>query len=600
MGKSTTVTEENLVTLPSAPQAQPTSQHLIRRPVWVDVAVFLFLGAIVFLLINAAHSITAPRRQEVVIDLSVHSLPKYMGWSLFRGFAAYCLSLVFTLVYGYIAAKNRRAEKIMIPILDILQSIPVLGFMPSVLLALIALFPDSNLGLELTAIIMIFTGQVWNMTFSFYHSLRTIPQELREAAKIYGFGWWRTFWKLELPFAAIPLVWNSMMGVAGGWFFLTICETFKLGEHDFRLPGIGSYMWEAIERNDTRAMLYGIGAMIVLILLIDQLVWKPIVAWAQKFQYQESTAESRSSLVLDMLKQSAILGVMGRIISNVRNRIEDVFYSRKRLIRQVEERSRERGAGYFRQVLVLFFRLAGSLIAMAGGLAVLVAISRLVALISNVDIDSWMQIGVGAGLTLVRVVATLILASLWAVPVGIIVGLKPRISRIAQPIILILASFPEPMVYPLILKVLNHFHISLEYGAVFLLALGSQWYILFNSVAGASKISDELNQVTKVYRFSHIRRWLKLYLPAVFPSLITGWIAAAGGAWNASIVAEYIHSGGRVLSATGLGAIISMATEQKHLHILAASVIVMAMMVVIINRIFWEPIFKVASEKFSA
>jgi len=230
----------------------------------------------------------------------------------------------------------------------------------------------------------------------------------------------------------------------------------------------------------------------------------------------------------------------------------------------------------------------------------LIGISRLVALISNVNVEQWLDIGIGAGFTLARVTATLILASLWTIPIGIVIGLKPRVSKVMQPVILILASFPAPMIYPLILKLLNHFNVSLEYGAVFLLALGSQWYILFNSVAGASKISDELNQVTKIYRFSQVRRWVKLYLPAVFPSLITGWIAAAGGAWNASIVAEYIHTGGKVLSATGLGAIISMATEQKHLHILAASVIVMAMMVVIINRIFWEPIFKIASEKFSS
>ncbi len=601
MAISTKIPEENLVTLPDTSQTQPTSQFLIRRPIWIDLAVFLFIGALVFLLINAAHSITAPRRGQVVIDLSIHSLPKYVGWSLFRGFAAYCLSLVFTLVYGYIAAKNRRAEKIMIPILDILQSIPVLGFMPSVLLALIALFPDSNLGLELTAIIMIFTGQVWNMTFSFYHSLRTIPQELCEAAKIYGFGWWRTFWKLELPFAAIPLVWNSIIGVAGGWFFLTICETFKLGENDFRLPGIGSYMWEAIEKNDTSAMIYGITAMIILILLIDQLVWRPLIAWSQKFQYQESAAESSSSIILDLLKQSAILEFMGKAAKNVKNTTEDIFFTKIHpAVTKKEHQTHTRPVGYFRQILGLLFRLAGSLLMIALGIAVLIAISRLVALISNVNVSQWLHISVGASLTLTRVVATLILASLWTIPLGVIIGLKPRVSRVMQPIILILASFPAPMIYPLILKVLNHFHISLEYGSIVLLALGSQWYILFNSVAGASKISDELNQVTKIYRFSHIRRWAKLYLPAVFPSLITGWIAAAGGAWNASIVAEYIHTGGKVLSATGLGAIISMATEQKQLHLLAASVIVMAMMVVIINRIFWEPIFKVASDKFSA
>jgi ABC-type nitrate/sulfonate/bicarbonate transport system permease component len=296
-----------------APVSEPIDQSpssprvsAVRRPIWFDVLVLLTLASLVFLMVEATETVVGPRRGKVVIDLSAWSLPRYVGWSLFRSFAAFGLSLIFTFVYGYIAAKFRRAERFMVPLLDILQSVPVLGFMPSLMLTLIAIFPLSNFGLELASILMIFTGQAWNMTFSFYHSLRTIPGELREVSRIYGFGWWRTFWRLELPYAMIPLVWNAKVSMAGGWFFLTVCEAFRLGDFDFRLPGIGSYMSQANAEGNTRAIVYGIVAMTLTIIFIDQLFWRPIIAWAQKFKVEETAGEEESSVVLDLLRESRL------------------------------------------------------------------------------------------------------------------------------------------------------------------------------------------------------------------------------------------------------------------------------------------------------
>src|SRR5882724_239477 len=275
---------------------------------FVDVVVLAALGALVYGLISIGSEWSGVLRPTVEIDLSPWALPRYTMFSLFRGFAAYVLSLIFTLIYGRVAAYNLRAEKVMVPLLDILQSIPVLGFLPGLVLALVAAFPRSNFGLELSCVIMIFTGQAWNMTFSFYHSLRSIPAELGDAARVYRLTSWQRFLQLELPYSAVGLVWNSMMSMAGGWFFLTVCEAFVLRGKDFRLPGIGSYMSVAIEKNDMPAMIYGVVAMVVMIVAVDQLFWRPIVAWSQKFKFEETEAsEQAGSVVLDLLQKSRLL-----------------------------------------------------------------------------------------------------------------------------------------------------------------------------------------------------------------------------------------------------------------------------------------------------
>lgn len=564
---------------------------LVRRPIWVDVVVFVFIAAGLYGLFRIVGDMTGPRRAAVAIDLRPGALPKYVGLSVFRGFSAYFLALAFTVVYGYIAARNRRAERFMIPVLDVLQSIPVLGFMPGLVLAVAALFPGSNLGLELVSILLIFTGQVWNMTFSFYHSLKSVPQELHDAATVFRFGWWRRFRRVELPFAAIPLAWNSMVGMAGGWFFLTICESFRLGEHDFRLPGIGSYMTVAIEHHDVAAMLYGIMAMIVTIIVIDRLFWRPIMTWAQKFKVEETApAELPRSMVLDLLRASRISGFIAQIGRVV---------GRRRARRDKPVSTVDRPATTIRHAGMTTIKGCGCLAALLATAGGMFGTWRLLQTVAGVDAGQWLHIGTGAGLSLLRVAAALVLASLWTVPVGILIGVRPRLCTRLQPVIQVVASFPAPMVYPLALIVLRACGVSLEYGSIVLLMLGTQWYILFNAIAGAMTIPHELKESCRVYKVGGSRIWRRLYLPAVLSSLVTGWVAAAGGAWNATIVAEYVMVGKNVFSAHGLGAMISTAAKDGRFDVLAASVLVMAALVVLINRLVWRRVFAIASERFS-
>jgi len=589
--------------IPASGRQQDVQNELIgpagwiaRRPVWADVLVFVFIAAGLYGLFTIIGDMAGPRRAAIRINLAPWSLPKYVAFSVFRGFAAYSISLVFTLIYGYIAAKNRRAERFMIPLLDVLQSIPVLGFMPALMLAMVALFPQSNLGLEAVSILLIFTGQVWNMTFSFYHSLKSIPQELVETARVYRFGWFRRFTRVELPFAAIPLAWNSMVGMAGGWFFLTICESFRLGGHDFRLPGIGSYVTEAIAENNIPAMIHGIIAMIVTILVIDRLFWRPIITWAQKFKFEQTApTEHPRSMVLDLLRASRMSDLFSmiqhqtaRLAATVRHR-----GGRYRGGQSVQARS---SPARLAAVLTKLLAWAGALAAIAMGLWGTALLMRSVA---GVEPDQWIRIGTGAGLSLIRVAAALVVASLWAVPVGILIGVRPRLCTRLQPIIQVLASFPAPMLYPLALIAMRACGVPLEYGAIVLLMLGTQWYILFNAIAGAMGIPQELKEACRVYKVTGPRIWRRLYLPAVLSALVTGWIAAAGGAWNATIVAEYVTVGEKVFSANGLGAMISTSARHGEFGVLAASVMVMALVVVVINRTVWRRIFNVASERFS-
>ena len=572
----------------------------VRRPLWIDALVLLTLALLVYFTFRVTRTLAAPPRHLVVINLSPWLLPKYVGWSVFRNFAAFGLSFAFTFIYGYIAGKSRRAHTIMIPILDIFQSVPVLAFMPSTLLAVMALFPHSNFGLELVSIILIFTGQAWNMCFSFYHSLRSIPDELKATARVYGFGWWRRLWKLELPFAAIPLVWNAKMSMAGGWFFLTVIEAIKLGDQSFLLPGIGSYMSVANAQKNYSAMLYGILAMAITIVLLDQLFWNPIIAWSRKFKYEETAdSETADSLILDLVRRSAILDRLGRLSR---------WISETGLARGMGAartvRSGSNGSSRIGRFLVLVLISLGLGLGLFG-LYVMVRFFMAVSLDRwTHDLDHfarhtpWRRVAEATGLTFMRVLATLVFSSLWAVPFGILVGLKPRLSQKLQPVIQTIASFPAPMIYPLIAVFLMKLGISFEIGSIVLFIIGTQWYMLFNATAGASAVPFELVEAARSYRFRRWRVWWRVYLPAALPYLVTGWITTAGGAWNASIVAEYVYLGNRPLAATGLGAMITQSTESRQLALLSACVLVMIFVVVAVNRLFWEPLFRYASENY--
>ena len=561
-----------------------------RRLPWVDLLLVVGIAGLIFAFIGLGREWTGVHRASVAIDLSPGALPRYTMYSLFRGLFAYVLSLGFTLGYGYWAAKDRIAGRVLLPLLDILQSIPVLGFMPGLVLALVALFPRSNIGLELAAVIMIFTAQAWNMTFSFVHSLRTLPSELGEAATVYRFGWWRRLRQVELPFATIGLVWNSMLSMAGGWFFLMINESFQLGQRDFRLPGIGSYMSVAVEQGRTGAMLLAILAMTTMIVVLDQLLWRPVVVWAQKFRVEEGGEQAvMQSWFLDWMRESRIVRAARRWLRDLRDR----------------RRPPVPIAGVEPALLVGPERAAreGSLLSHAALVFLVVVLAwggvRLLHLLRDVPGATWGSALTAGSLTLGRVLLSTFIGTLWALPAGLVIGLSPRLSRVLQPVVQVAASFPAPMLFPLVIALLASAGVSLGWGSILLMLLGTQWYILFNVIAGAMAIPTDLREAGRSYGIRGWQRFKVIYFPGVFPYLVTGWVTAAGGAWNASIVAEFVTFNGRTLQTRGLGAEISSAAASANFTALAAAILVMAMIVVAFNRTVWRWCYRLAEERFS-
>jgi NitT/TauT family transport system permease protein len=525
---------------------------------------------------------------QPVIQLVPAVLPKYALFSVTRIGIAYLLSLVVAVAYGYIAARHRTAERFMIPLLDTLQSIPVLSFLPPVMVAMVALFPATQTGLELGSILLIFTGQVWNMAFSVYASMKNIPRELGEAARIYQMGRMQRFLQLELPYSAIGLVWNSMMSVAGGWFFLMACEMFVLGNRDFRLAGLGSYLQTAANVGDTGAILWGVGAMIAVIVLIDQLIWRPLIAWAEKFKFEQVEASQvPRSPVLEWLRHSRLLSRTGRAAFGS---AREAFFARVARQDNSPSGAHEQNRG-------------GRWVVRAGGLAALgalgYAVARMLILLTAISAGDLRAILLGAGATFLRVEATLLLAGLWTIPVGVYVGLRPKLSALAQPIAQIAASVPATALFPIVLLILIRAGGGLGIGSMVLLLLGTQWYVLFNVIAGATAIPSDLKEVTSIFRIRSLERWKKLLLPGIFPYLITGFVTASGGAWNASIVAEYFRFHGQTFSITGLGALISRATDAGDFPTLLAATLVMASLVVTINRLVWRRLYALAATRFS-
>ncbi len=552
-----------------------------------DLPILLAALAFFYAVLSMTHYWMTPAGAPMEIHLEPSALPRYAMFSVLRIAAAYVVSLVFTVVYGYIAAYNTRAEKFMVPLLDTLQSIPVLSFLPGVMVAMVALFPTRQLGVELGSILLIFTGQVWNMTFSFYSSLKSIPREMREVAEIYRWSWWQRFTQMELPYSIIGLVWNSMMSVAGGWFFLMACEMFTLGDRDLRLPGLGSYLQTAANAGNTRAIWWGMGVMIGIIVVIDQLVWRPVIAWAEKFKFEqvESTDAPRSP-VLDLLRSSRILPFFSRLTVQPAREYLSLHFARSNATQG--PRSTTRGVFQWLTWLLVAALFAG----------IAYASVRMVMLLTHLTREELRSIFLGAGATFLRVAFTLFLAALWTIPVGVLIGLKPKLSAIAQPIAQVAASVPATALFPIILLVLIRAGGGLGIGSIMLLLLGTQWYILFNVIAGAIAIPTDLKEVCSVFRFGRTERWRELLLPGIFPFLITGFVTASGGAWNASIVAEYFKFRGHTYLTTGLGAVISSATDTGNTRVLLAATILMASMVVTINRLLWRRLYQLASTRF--
>lgn len=581
------------VSAPDRVVAVRQEERVVRRFGGADVLIALGVLAAVTLLVLAAARWAAPLTPVVKIQLTPAMLPVYAGYSLLRMILAYILSLIFTLVYGHIAATNRRAEMVMVPILDILQSIPILSFLPTVVLALVAAFPHANLGLELASVLLIFTSQVWNMTFSFYHSVRTLPADLKEFSAIARLRPWQRFVKLEVPSAMIGLLWNSMMSWAGGWFFLMAAEQFVLGDHSFQLPGLGSYLQVAANTGNGGALLLGLVTLIILIILLDFFFWRPLVAWADKFKLELSSESERpGSPVLDVLRGSAMLATLSRHVFRPTGDVLARLLNRLQPLPGTAGAPEQRSRGMaIRQGISWAL-----LILLAAGTGY--ALWQMVLLLAPVDLTTWGGLLLAAGATWLRTLAALAIGVAWTLPLGVAIGLSPRWSRRLQPVVQVVASIPATAFFPVLLPFLVVLPGGLSLAALVLMLLGTQWYILFNVIAGAMAIPGDLKEATVIYHVMRWRRWRTLILPAIFPYLVTGLLTASGGAWNASIVSEFVQFNGTTASTIGLGASIAGAASAGNFHILLAGTLLMAAVVVLINRLLWKRLYRLAERRY--
>ena len=553
-----------------------------------DAITFLFIASLIYGLTAFGEQWHASFNPSYDISLSIGAVPLYALFSALRGFIAYLISLGFTLVVGYWAAKSRRAEKIILPFLDIMQSIPVLGFLPGLVLGLVALFPKTNVGLELATILMIFTGQVWNMTFAFYSSLKSVPTDLKEAASVIQLAPFERLRFLELPYSAMNLTWNSLMSMAGGWFFLTVCEAFTLGDKTYRLPGLGAYMAVAIERGNTFGIVSGIVAMSLVIIFFDIILWRPALVWAHRYRLEDLTGQIvEEEPLIKLLMRDSFVAKAIRFF-RAHSRKSRALLGRSNKLRTYHSKKL---SSFQKNVLALLIAIVCCIFAMT-------ACVRLARLLALVPFPDWLSILRDTGFTLVRVFGAVTIGTLWATPVAIWIAQSPKRLRIAQPVIQLLASFPAPMLYPLAISIFVFLNINFEVSAMLLMLLGVQWYILFNVLAGALRIPVELRSAMNLMQSSKWHQWRFLYFPSVFPSLVTGWVTAAGGAWNASIVSEIISYKGQIFEAHGLGAQISKAAEHANFPELAACLVVMIITVVFLNRTLWARIYSVAQTRF--
>ncbi|MBZ9606828.1 ABC transporter permease subunit [Clostridium estertheticum] len=553
-----------------------------------DIIIFASIIALLYILVSPSINHTSTG-QSVVISTSLSKLPIYALKSVGRMTAAYILSLIFTFIYGYMAAHNEKAEKILVPILDILQSIPVLSFLPAVVLGLVAVFPNNNIGIEIASIILIFTGQAWNMTFSFYHSIKNIPRDLKEATEVFQLSKWQQFKTMELPFSAIGLVWNSMMSWAGGWFFLMACEMFTIKDRNFRLEGLGSYLQTAANEGDEKALLWGIITLVLVIVLLNELVWKPVIVWADKFKVELTGNDEKShSFILTMIRRSVIIEFLSEkvfskikffannIIDNLIGRFSSSKYSRVSIL------------GKFISIIVRIIII----------ILLCYSLFNALKLVSTVSLNELSKFIPAVGASLVRVLAAQAIALLWTVPVGVAIGMNKKLANIFQPIIQVIASVPATALFPVVLGLFMSAVGGLSIASVFLMLMGTQWYILFNVIAGAMAIPEDLVAASKTFGLKGFKKWKILILPAIFPYLITGMITATGGCWNATIVSEYVNFGKETFSTIGIGALISDASNSGDFPMLILSTIVMCIVVVTFNKLIWKPLYNLAEVKY--
>lgn len=552
---------------------------------WILLPMVLaLLVAVAFGAMQMARPFTVGQATPVSLDPMY--LPYYLLRTMLRMFTALACSLLFSFVFAAIAAKYQAAEKVMVPLLDILQSVPILGFQAIAIAPFIALFPGNLLGVECAAIFAIFTSQAWNMAFSLYQSMRTVPPELNEASRVFRLSGWQRFWRLELPFAMPGLLWNMMMSMSGGWFFLVAAEAISVGGQNIKLPGIGAYIAVAIEAENGRAIAWAIGAMLAGIILYDQLFFRPLLAWADKFRFEESQGDTaQRSWLLEWGRRSrwirAVTDHFWRRLSGALG-----WFS----MPTEGAPSGVRPCAFGRSLT----RMWNVLIVVAS----LLAVYRLVLFIHG-DVG-WGEAAHVAGLgvvTLVRVLLLIGLASVVWVPIAIWIGLRPQYSQRVQALAQFLAAFPVNLMFPLVVYFLVTLKLSANIWLSPLMVFGTQWYILFNVVAGASTIPNELRLASDNLGLKGWLKWKRVYLPAVFPAYVTGAITASGGSWNASIVAEYVTWGKTTLVADGLGSYIKQMTDAGDFHRIALGIGVMCVFVMLLNRFFWRKLYLLAEDR---
>ncbi len=553
---------------------------------WEILAVLLIFGLLVFFG-EASHNLFQPlaELQRSPPSLDPRHLPEYAARTTLRMFVAMALSLLFTFTYATLAAKSKRAERLLVPLLDILQSVPILGFISVTVVFFMALAPGRVLGAEFASIFAIFTSQAWNMAFSFYQSLRTVPTELVEASRNFRLSRWMSFWRVDVPFAMPQLVWNMMMSMSGSWFFVVASEAISVGNTTVTLPGIGSYISLAIERRDLGAVGWAIGTMLVVILAYDQILFRPLVAWADRFRFeQEAGVLPPRSWVFDILRRSRLIDTITQPFATLwRRSLQTRLFD---------------GSDDFKQApknrpWVPF--VWGGIVILLAGAALVEVVSFVVEGVTPADVGTTLILGL---ITLSRVVVLIALASVVWVPIGVWVGTRPHVANMVQPVAQFLAAFPANVLFPIAVSAIVAFKLNPNIWLSPLMILGTQWYILFNVVAGASAIPAELRAVGANLRVRGWLWWRRIALPAVLPYYVTGAITASGGSWNASIVAEVASWGDEHLQATGLGAYIAQQTDAGDFHRIVLGIAVMSLFVVVVNRVFWRPLYLYAERKF--
>ncbi len=555
---------------------------------WDAVAILCVFGALIGVVHVAQGTlvrIDAPGATEVSLDPM--NLPEYAARTTLRMFAALFCSLFFTFTYGTAAAKSRRLGLVLVPILDILQSVPILGFLTFTVVFFMSLFPGKVIGLELAAIFAIFTSQAWNMAFSLYQSLKTVPADLAEACDAFHLSGWQRYWRLEVPFAVPGLVWNTMMSMSGGWFFVVASEALSVGDNSWQLPGIGSYVALALEKQDIAAVIYAIVAMLGVILLYDQLLFRPLVAWSSKFRFETTAgATATDPWMLRLIRRTRLLQVVGGAVGEAVAALGGL-----RLSLGIGRRAS--GENKPSKVIDAIW-----LLVMLGVLAW--AATRIIGFAATEL--AWSDLGqaVGLGLiTLVRVVVLMILASLVWVPIGVWLGLRPVWARRAQPVAQFLAAFPANLLFPPFVLFIVYFHLSPDIWLTPLMVLGTQWYILFNVIAGAAAFPGDLREAADNFRVGGFLWWRKVIIPGIFTYYVTGAITASGGSWNAAIVAEVASWGNTRLTAHGLGAYIAEATDKGDMARVVLGVVVMSAFVVAFNRLLWRPLYAFAQRRLA-